>query len=115
MIKQINNLDFIETDLSAEIVSNIVGNDIRRLMAPKREHKGNREPTKIYLDKENKEFALRFGINLSTFFDNCLRELVEYLKGFKHAGGGIRTHASLTGHGLSRPAPYHSATPAQTY
>lgn len=44
----------------------------------------------------------------------CLRIVFRELDD-SHAGGGIRTHASLTGHGLSRPAPYHSATPAQIY
>ena len=106
------NPPFIEIDLSSKIVSNIVENDIKHLMAPKREHLGNRVPTKIYLNKENKEFAQRFGINLSTFFDNCLKELVDYLRGFKGAPGLGFEPRSPFGHGLSRPAQYHSATPA---
>jgi len=46
------NPPFIEIDLSSKIVSNIVENDIKHLMTPKREHLGNRVPTKIYLNKE---------------------------------------------------------------
>ena len=73
--------------LASGIVNEITKEDIRHLMVPKREHRNNIVPTKIYLNRENKEFAQSFGINLSIFFDNCLKELVEYLKGYRARRG----------------------------
>ncbi len=95
------------------MIRNIIENNIEYLMTPKRGHSGQVERTTIYINKENKEFAQRFGINLSVFFDNCLEELVKYLRGYTYTPGAGLEPASPEGHGLSRPAQYHSATPAQ--
>ena len=73
--------------LASGIVNEITKEGFVCLMTQKRGRGNNRVRVNIYIDKSDKEFAQSFGINLSVFFDNCLRELVEYLKGYQARRG----------------------------
>ena len=100
------------TYIANNIVNNLAEDDLSSIMAYKRGHSRNLEKTTIYISKENKELAMRLGINLSAFFDYCLERLIRHLMGYQIAPGLGFEPRSPEGHGLSRPAQYHSATPA---
>ena len=62
------------------------------------------------INKDVLERAKKLIPNLSFFVELKLREFLALVEN-NYAGGGIRTHAGRA-QWLSRPPPYHSATPA---
>ncbi len=75
----------------------------------------NKTKLTLYIDKNVLARAKELIPNLSEFVEMKLKEYVILAEhGLANAGGGIRTH-DPRGERLSRPPPYHSATPAQLY
>ena len=59
-----------------------------------------------------KKIAEEEGVTISELVEYKLKEIIALREaGLPYAGGGIRTH-DPKGERLSRPPPYHSATPA---
>ncbi len=75
-------------ELSHVVVRKVLEKDgLVGIMTHRRARVDNKERVHILIDAENKKFAQDFGINLSIFFDNCLKELVEHLKNFNERRG----------------------------
>ena len=73
--------------IANNIVNHLVEEDISSIMAYKRGHDHNLEKTTVYISKDNKERAMRLGINLSAFFDYCLERLLQHLMGWQITPG----------------------------
>ena len=87
-----------------------------RIIMPRQ--KLDKDHLHIYIDKtilsRIKKIAEEEGITLSELVEYKLKEVIALREaGLPYAGGGIRTH-DPRGERLSRPPPYHSATPALT-
>ncbi len=100
--------------IASHIVNNLAGEDISSIMAYKRGHDRNLEKTTVYISKDNKELAMRLGINLSAFFDYCLERLLQHLMGWQITPGVGFEPTNPYGQGISSPPQWPgSATPAR--